>query len=268
MRDEPWPIQKAFSKLKQNWFFSCLFQGLAVLFFAVAFFITPSNSPAAGKADFEAVKEKLLMTWNHDQALYFTLQMRTEKDGPVVEEVSVGMSRHTRTFEYEKPHRYQGDVLVMDGMRIHLEEEHGHEAMRPTVFRDLINRKLFWFGSQLFGDFWAEFGADEMDPAVTSHRQYLFEENDPLAPIELMKVITDRATNEPISGQMFDYERDETWELVFGNNNSLEVEGVSHQFVSSIQLTQDSGTTYYLSISKMHIGSPDHMLHGLAISHE
>ena len=241
---------------------------LFVILNAAFLIFAPASVTMAAAAEVEPVLEKLLLTWNHDKALYFTLQLRLEKDGPVAEEVHVGMSRHARTFEYLWPQRYKGDVLILDGLRLYLEEEHGHEAMRPTVFRDLMNRRLFWFAAHLFGDFWADFDTGELKPEVSNHRQYLFEERDPLAPVELLKVICDRRTNEPISGQVFDYERDEIWELEFENGNELEFGGQKHVFLSGLRVRTSDQKTYYLSISNMSIGELDHMLQGLAISHE
>ena len=222
----------------------------------------------ASDAALRPALEKLLLVWTQDPALYFNLELRTSADGPPLESARIALSEHARVFEYSAPHRYRGDLLILDGIRIHLEAEHGQEAMRPTVYRDLMNRRIFWLASHLFGDFWAGDAVKEQASKETGKRVFSLSEHNPLAPVELLKIAYDDRTGLPSTGQLFDHERDEVWDLTFAFENSVELDGRKQVFLSQVRIHTSKNETYYLSLKNMQTGPLDHMLQGLAVSHE
>ena len=207
------------------------------------------------------------MSWAGEDALYFTLDLQIESDGPVIESAHIAMSRHSRVIEYTSPHRYRGDLLIMDGVRLHLEEDEGHESLRPTVFRDLQNRELMWLASHLFGDFWEAFDVTKQPIGSDGRLEFQFAEKEPLAPVELVKIKLD-PTQQPITGQLFDHERDEVWKLDFSLKNVIEQDGDRLKLLSDIKLTTSDGSVYFLKLRDMRRGALDHMLRGHAASHE
>ncbi len=212
--------------------------------------------------------EKLLLVWSQDQALYFDLELRTTSDGLPLESAKIALSEHARVFEYTSPHRFKGDLLILDGIRIHLEAEHGQEAMRPTVYRDLMNRRIFWIASQLFGDFWPGYAVKEQASTEPGKREFLLSEQNPLAPVELLKIIYDDRTGLPSTGRLFDHERDEVWDLTFSFENSVALNGQDHVFLSQVRIRTAKNEVYFLRLKDMRTGALDHMLRGLAVSHE
>ena len=219
------------------------------------------------RPDPQQILRELLLVWTGDDALHFSLELRSEADGPVIESVDIAMSKHSRVIEYTAPHRYRGDVLMMDGVRLHLEEDDGHESLRPTVFRDLQNRELMWLASQLFGDFWQDFEFSQQDLDSTGRVAYHFAEKEPLAPVELIKINLNKA-GLPVSGQLFDHERDEIWDLEFSLGNKLQDGGSDLPLLSFVTIKTSDGTPYHLSLRDMRRGALDHQLQGHVSSHE
>lgn len=221
-----------------------------------------------GGPSMEEILDRVTLAWPEGSVAYFRVDV-ADAEGNSVAEGRVELSHDIRVLEYLAPSRFEGDILYVDGERLHLDIRTGHERLWTAVHRELQDRPLFWIGAVAF---------HEMAETHREVSRTLGEDGTLVLTLDETAdhVLFDKVTvqvgqhpDSPVEVRMHDAEAETYWDLTYRFGKPVLHDGKELPFPARIAVrSEDGAANYDLTIHDVEVGAPSHIHRGIFHGHE